>query len=206
MTQTPSTQGRPRGQQRQRTISPPWQCCAWLHGRLTRTKSDEHGRRYLRFTCLDGTQFPVIGVGNDGADGGGNPVLFILSHADLAFNSDAFWLTYPAQRNGKDVLTLALRADKPNGPLDTLRFAASVKAVEAGNLVLFVGRRNRPGFHFVSLTIPSGLVLPERLRYQSWVTGTATRNGTQWELATIEAKPATKNQRSPRPQRPTKAR
>lgn len=203
MTPTPSTQARPRGQQRQRTISPPWQCCAWLQGRLGRTKPDDSGKRRLVFSCTDGTRFEVAGIGNDVHDGGGSPVLHLLTYADRAFNTDGYWLTYPADRRGTPALTLALRSDMPRGEVDTLRFGASVKAIEDGTLTLFVGRRGRPGYHFLSLTLPSGLVLPE-LGYQCWVTGTATRNGSQWDLATIEAKPKAKNQRSPRPHRPTK--
>jgi hypothetical protein len=181
----------------------PWACSAWLHGRLSRTKPDEAGKRILLFNCTDGTKFAIAGIGNDVHDGGGSPVLHLLTYADRAFNTDGYWLTYPADRRGTPALTLALRSDMPRGEVDTLRFGASVKAIEDGTLTLFVGRRGRPGYHFLSLTIPSGLVLPE-LGYQCWVTGTATRNGSQWDLATIEAKPKAKNQRSPRPHRPTK--
>lgn len=195
------TQTRPRGQQQQRPKSPPWRCNAWLHGRLSRTKPDQAGKRRLVFACTDGTLCEVAGVGNDAVDGGGTPVLHLLTHVDRAFNEDGYWLCYPADRNGKPALTVALRSEKPRGAVDTLNFAASIKTIADGTLTLFVGRRGRAGFSFALLAIPSGLVLPEGLQYQTWVTGTATRNGRQWEIATIEAHP----QRSPRPNRPAKA-
>lgn len=188
MTNT-STQTQTRTRRKQQRLSSlPWACNACLQGRLSRTKPDEKGKRKLMFACTDGTLFEVAGVGSDAAHGGGATVIHLLTYADQAFNQDGYWLVYPTDHYGKLALTLAHRSDNARENMNTLQFAASVKAITDDTLTLFVGRRNRPGFHFLTLTIPSGLVLPEGLGFQSWVTGTATRQGNSWELATIEAK------------------
>ena len=178
----------------------PWACSAWLHGRLSRTKPDEAGKRILLFNCTDGTKFAIAGIGNDIHEQAGNrsPVVHLLTYADQIFNADGWWLTYPVDRRGNPGLTLALRSDKPRGAVDTLQFAASVKAVEDGSLTLFVGRRGRPGFHFLRLALPGGLVLPDGIRHQSWVTGTATRDGHTWNLTTIESDPTKSKPLPPR--------
>lgn len=192
---TQAIQARPRKGQ---APSLPWLCNAWLEGRLARTKPDA-GKRRLVFACADGTRFDVAGVGNDRIDGGGPPVLHLLANIDEAFNSPGYWLVYPTSFNGKPALTLALRSERPKGEVDILTFAASVKAIADGTLTLFVGRRGRPGFSFVPLVVPSGLVLPEGLRYQTWVTGTARREADRWVLASIEANPPKATAAKPRP-------
>ena len=74
----------------------------------------------------------------------------------------------------------------------------TAEAVEDGSLTLFVGRRGRPGFHFLRLALPGGLVLPDGIRHQSWVTGTATRDGHTWNLTTIESDPTKSKPLPPR--------